>query len=91
MTMKGVSERHQRRSPVAVYQPRRTNDLPARAQRHIGAPVMEVIIQIGEHVLDPPLGFAIFADGESVLVRPDDLRDWDGTFSVSRPDRQSRR
>lgn len=80
-----------RKTPVAVYRPANTKGLPQRAKRRIGEPVVQVVIQIGDHVLDPPLGFAVFEDGEAVLATPDDLADWDGTFTVSRPSRQSRR
>ena len=79
------------RAPVAVYRPVRATGLPRKAQRHIGEPVREVVIQVGDHVLDPPLGFAIFEDGTSVLTSPDDLEGWDGSFTVSRPTRQSHR
>lgn len=91
MTLKGERESQKRRSPVAVYRPTRTDGLPPRALQHLGDPVVEVVIQIGHHVLDPPLGFAVFEDGTSVLATPADLADWDGTFTVSRPNRQSHR
>lgn len=79
------------RSRVAVYRPVRTEGLPPRSRERIGQPVVKVIIQIGEHVLDPPLGFAVFEDGSSLLASPDDLEGWDGSFTVSRPTRQSHR
>lgn len=76
---------------VAVYRPVRRDRLSERAARHVGDPVVEVIIQVGDHVLDPPLGFAVFADGDTVLASPDDLEDWDRSFRVQRPVKQSHR
>lgn len=76
---------------VAVYRPARTKGLPQRAKQRIGEPIVQIVIQIGDHVLDPPLGFAVFKDGHAILATPDDLADWDGTFTVSRPTRQSHR
>lgn len=78
-------------SAVAIYRPKRRKGLPQKAHRHIGDPVVQVIIQIGDHVLDPPLGYAVFSDGDTVLAGPADLEHWDGTFTVHRPARQSRR
>lgn len=79
------------KAPVAIYRPAKKKDLSPRARRHIGEPVVQVIIQIGDHILDPPLGFAIFADGEAVLANPDDLEEWDQTFTVAKPPRRRHR
>ena len=80
-----------RTTPVAVYRPVKTKGLPQRAKRRIGEPVVQVVIQIGNHILDPPLGFAVFADGESVLATPQDLEAWDQTFTVAKPTRRRHR